>query len=88
MSRRCRPIRSFFGGAQKMFDKICLILAIIGTLNWGLVGIFSFDLVAWIFGGSDAILSRIIYTIIALAGIWCISLLFRSDSEKVVTTEQ
>ncbi len=71
-----------------MFDKICLILAIIGTLNWGLVGIFSFDLVAWIFGGSDAILSRIIYTIIALAGIWCISLLFRSDSEKVVTTEQ
>lgn len=70
-----------------MFDKICLILAIIGTLNWGLVGIFSFDLVAWIFGGSDAILSRIIYTVIALAGIWCISLLFRNDSEKVVTAE-
>ncbi len=71
-----------------MFDKICLILAIIGTLNWGLVGIFSFDLVAWIFGGSDAILSRIIYTVIALAGIWCISLLFRSDSDKVVSAEQ
>ncbi len=70
-----------------MFDKICLILAIIGTLNWGLVGIFSFDLVAWIFGGSDAILSRIIYTVIALAGIWCISLLFRSDSDKVVSAE-
>lgn len=70
-----------------MFDKICLILAIIGTLNWGLVGIFSFDLVAWIFGGSGAILSRIVYTVIALAGIWCISLLFRSDSEKAVTAE-
>ena len=42
-----------------MFDKICLILAIVGCLNWGLVGLFSFDLVAWIFGGTDAILSRI-----------------------------
>lgn len=66
-----------------MFDKICLILIIIGALNWGLVGLFSFDLVAWIFGGSAAIFSRIIYTVIALAGIWCISLLFRSDSESV-----
>ena len=70
-----------------MFDKICLILAIIGTLNWGLVGIFSFDLVAWIFGGSGAILSRIVYTVIALAGILCISLLFRNDSDKAVTAE-
>ena len=63
-----------------MFDKICLILVIIGALNWGLVGLFSFDLVAWAFGGSAAIISRIIYTVIALAGVWCISLLFRKDS--------
>lgn len=62
-----------------MIDKICLILSIIGSLNWGLVGLFKFDLVAWIFGGSDAIISRIIYTVIALAGIWCISLLFRGE---------
>lgn len=62
-----------------MFDKICLALAIIGCLNWGLVGLFSFDLVAWIFGGTGALLSRIIYTIIALAGVWCISLLFRGE---------
>ena len=68
-----------------MIDKICLILAIIGCLNWGLVGLFSFDLVAWIFGGTGVLLSRIIYTVIALAGIWCISLLFRNDNEKVVT---
>ena len=60
-----------------MLDRICLVLAIIGCLNWGMVGLFEFDLVAWIFGGTTAILSRIIYTIIALAGIWCISLLFR-----------
>lgn len=66
-----------------MFDKICLILSIIGSLNWGLVGLFQFDLVAWIFGGSDTVLARIIYTIVALAGIWCISLLFRSDEESV-----
>ena len=59
-----------------MFDKICLILVIIGALNWGLVGLFEFDLVAWAFGGATAIISRIIYTVIALAGIWCISLLF------------
>ena len=60
-----------------MLDKICLALSIIGSINWGLVGLFQFDLVAWIFGGSDTLLSRVIYTVIALAGIWCISLLFR-----------
>lgn len=59
-----------------MLDKISLILAIIGGLNWGLIGIFQFDLVAWIFGGQSAIISRIIYTLVALAAIWCISLLF------------
>ena len=66
-----------------MLDRICLLLVIIGSLNWGLVGIFQFDLVAWIFGGSDALLARIIYTVIALAGIWCITLLFRSRSEVI-----
>lgn len=60
-----------------MLDKISLVLTIIGAINWGLVGIFQFDLVAWIFGGQGAIISRIIYTVIALAGIWCISLLFQ-----------
>lgn len=63
-----------------MLDKICLVLAIIGCLNWGLVGLFEFDLVAWAFGGPTAIISRIIYTVIALAGIWCITLLFRDKS--------
>ena len=62
-----------------IINKIALIISIIGSLNWGLVGLFSFDLVAWIFGGTGALLSRIIYTVIALAGVWCISLLFRSE---------
>lgn len=61
-----------------IMDRIALILSIIGALNWGSIGLFKFDIVAWIFGGQDAILSRIIYTVVALAGIWCISLLFRS----------
>lgn len=64
-----------------MLDKICLILSIIGSLNWGLVGLFKFDLVAWICGGSGNIIARIIYTVIALAGIWCISLLFHDTCE-------
>lgn len=62
-------------------NKIALILTIVGALNWGLVGLFSFDLVAWICGGATAIVARIIYTIIALAGIWCISLLFMDNEE-------
>ena len=62
-------------------NKIALLLIIIGALNWGLVGLFSFDLVAWIFGGSAAIMSRILYTIIALAGVWSISMLFMDDRE-------
>ena len=59
-----------------MLDKIALILTIIGGINWGLIGIFQFDLVAWIFSGQNAIISRIIYTLVALAAVWCISLLF------------
>lgn len=61
-------------------DTISLILAIIGAINWGLVGIFKFDLVAWIFGGQTAVISRVIYTLVGLAGLWCISLLFRRGS--------
>ncbi len=60
-----------------MLDRLSLILIIVGALNWGSVGLFRFDLVAWLCGGADSIVARIIYTVIALAGIWCISLLFR-----------
>ena len=59
-------------------DTIALILSIIGCLNWGLVGIFEFDLVAWLFG-TATVLSRIIYTLVGLAGLWCISFLFRRN---------
>ena len=65
-----------------IMDKIALILTIIGALNWGSIGLFRFDIVAWIFGGQDAMLSRIVYTLVALAGIWCISLLFRARDSR------
>ena len=63
-------------------DTIALILSIIGSLNWGLVGLFKFDLVAWLFGGQDAIISRIVYTLVGIAGLWCITLLFRRGRER------
>ena len=63
-------------------DKIALLLVIIGAVNWGLIGIFQFDLVASIFGGQAAVISRIIYTLVGAAGLWCISLLVR-DREMV-----
>ncbi|MCI8776979.1 MAG: DUF378 domain-containing protein [Oscillospiraceae bacterium] len=66
-----------------MWDKIALTLLIIGGINWGLVGIFNFDLVAWLFGGTDSIISRAIYIIVAISAIWCISLLFRSDQRLI-----
>ena len=65
-----------------VMDKIALLLVIIGAVNWGLIGIFQFDLVASIFVGQAAVVSRIIYTLVGAAGLWCISLLFR-DREMV-----
>ena len=61
-----------------IMDRIALIIAIIGALNWGSIGLFGFDIVAWIGGGADALVSRIVYTVVALAGIWCVTLLFRT----------
>ena len=62
-------------------DTIALILSIIGSINWGLVSLFQFDLVAWIFGGQTSLWSRIIYVLVGLASVWCISLLFRDTEE-------
>ena len=62
-----------------MLDKIALAFVILGAINWGLFGLFQFDLVAFMFGGAGAIISRVVYTLIALGGIWSISLLFRES---------
>ena len=63
-------------------DQFGLVLAIIGAINWGSIGIFGFDIVGWLFGGQMTALSRIVFTLVGLAGIWCISLFFR-DTELV-----
>lgn len=65
-----------------MLDKIALTLAIIGGLNWGSIGLFGFDLVAFLFGGQASVMSRIIYTLVGIAALWCITLLFRSGSDS------
>ena len=65
-----------------VMDKIMLTLAVIGALNWGCIGIFKFDVVAWLCGGQTSTLSRVIFTLVGLAGVWCISLLFRNREEE------
>ena len=62
---------------MKVLDRIALVLVIIGALNWGAVGLFRFDCVAAIFGGQAAAISRVIYSLVGIAGLWCIPLLFR-----------
>jgi len=63
-------------------DTIALILTIVGAVNWGLIGLAKFDLVAWIFGGQTAFVSRLIYGLVGLAGLWCITLLFRKGNHQ------
>ena len=60
-----------------ILDRIALLLLIVGGINWGSLGLFRFDIVAWIFGGQAAIVSRIIYVLVGISALWCISLLFR-----------
>ena len=65
---------------MRVLNNIALILTIIGGINWGSIGLFRFDIVAWLFGGQTATVSRVVYTLVGLAALWCISLLFRSDA--------
>ena len=58
-------------------DNLSLVLVIIGALNWGSIGLFGFDIVGSIFGGQSAMLSRIVFTIVGLAGLWAVTLLFK-----------
>ena len=73
---------------EMLVDKIALVITVIGAINWGSIGLFKFDIVAWICGGQGSIVARIIYTLVALAGIWCISLLFRENELVTATNEQ
>lgn len=57
-------------------DRLSLALVIIGAINWGLVGLFQFDLIAFLFGGQGALISRVLYTVVGAAGLWSITMLF------------
>ena len=63
-------------------DRLSLLLVIIGAINWGLIGLFQFDLVAFLFGGQAALISRVLYTVIGAAGVWSISMLFTSREAR------
>lgn len=75
-------LKIFYGDDFDMLENTALVLVIIGAINWLLIGLFGFDLVAMIFGGQGALVSRIIYTIVGIAGLWTITLLFR-DKEQI-----
>ncbi len=68
-----------------VIDNIALVLVIIGAINWGFIGLFGIDLVGSAFGGQQAVFSRVIYSIVALAGLWTITLLFK---EKEPVTDR
>ena len=65
-----------------IMDRIALILAIIGGLNWGSIGLFRFDIVAWLFCGKTTTVSRVVYTLVGLVALWCVTLLFREREEN------
>jgi uncharacterized membrane protein YuzA (DUF378 family) len=69
-----------------LLDRLSLILVILGAVNWLVLGLFQFDAIAWLFGGQSALISRIVYSVIGVAGLWCITLLFR-DREVAVRHE-
>ncbi len=62
-----------------MLDRIALTILIIGGLNWGSVGLFNFDIVSWIFSGAAYVIARIIFALVGLCALWCISILFRKS---------
>lgn len=73
---------------MSVIDKIALTILVVGGVNWGSIGLFRFDIVAWLFGGQASIISRIVYALVGLAALWCISLLFKpteslSNEDKV-----
>ena len=71
-----------------MLDRISLALVTLGALNWGSMGIFRFNVIGWLFGGELSTVSRIVYTLIALAGVWSISLFFRERDEVIGETQR
>jgi len=77
-----KGIRHYFFIGSEHMNKLALILVIIGAINWGCIGIFGFDIVAFFTGGQLSVAARIIYTLVGLAGLWSISFLFRDERRE------
>lgn len=73
---------------MSVLSRIALALVIIGALNWGLIGFFQFDLVATLFGGQDAFLSRVVYGLVGISGLVCLGLLFKPNEEMDTVTDR
>ena len=73
---------------MSVIDKIALFLVTVGALNWGSIGLFGFDFVSWALGGTDSMLARIVFTLVGVAGVWAISLLFRSYREEITDVSE
>lgn len=72
---------------MQTFYKFCLILIIIGGINWGLIGLFQFDFVGWLLGGSTSVWSRIVFTLVGIGAICSIPMLFADDGSSGTTDE-
>ena len=73
---------------MKLINKIALILCIIGGVNWGSIGLFQFDIVAWIFGGQDSVASRIVYFLVFIGALFCIPLIFTELKDPTIPQEE
>ena len=84
---KTRIIKSVQIGTERRryMDALALILIIVGAINWGSVGIFGFDIVGWLFGGQLSVISRIIFTVVGLGGLWAISFFFK---EKIMNKRE
>lgn len=69
---------------MRVLQRIALVLVIIGAINWGLIGFFQFDLVAALFGGQDSFLARVVYALVGLSGLACLTLLFEPMRDEDV----
>ena len=68
---------------MSFFDKLAILLVTVGALNWGSIGLFGFDFGSWALGGPGALLTRIVFTLVGVAGVWAISLLFRPMRDEI-----
>lgn len=71
---------------MSFLDKIAILLVTVGALNWGSIGLFGFDFVSWLLGGSGSLLTRIVFTLVGVAGVWAVSLLFRPMRDEIPDT--